>query len=139
MVGFPQMGAGILKSRSLEAGDLWPVCPDASSAHPSLKMNLLDVIAFIPNPGIGVASSLEPVPASEMAEKTVLHFLLAQFDGHSGGYAVMAAAAATMVVTVTVTGPSRGRSHGKKTTRKQHACCERRKQGGLAEGWQQVI
>jgi hypothetical protein len=54
-------------------------------------MNLLDVIAFIPNPGIGVASSLEPGPASEMAEKTVLQFLLAQFGGYSEGYAMVAA------------------------------------------------
>jgi hypothetical protein len=114
------MGASILKSRSLEAGDLWPVRPNASSAHPSLKMNLLNVIAFIPNPGIGVASFFGPGPAFEMAEKTVLQFLLAQFGGHSGGYAVVAAAAATVVVTVTVTGPGRGRgrAHGKKATRK---------------------
>jgi hypothetical protein len=40
-------------------------------------MNLLNVIIFIPNSGIDMASFLGPGPAFEMAEKTVLQFLLA--------------------------------------------------------------
>jgi hypothetical protein len=85
-------------------------------ALPPIRQNLLNIIAFISNPRINVASFFEPGPASEMAEKTVLQFLLAQFDGHSRGYVIIAAAAAMMVVTVTVTGPGRG--HSEKTTRK---------------------
>jgi hypothetical protein len=45
--------------------------------NPSLKMNLLNVIIFIPNSGINMASFFRPGPAFEMAEKTVLQFLLA--------------------------------------------------------------
>jgi hypothetical protein len=64
--------ASILKSRSPEAGRFRSVSSNANSAHPFLAMSVLNVIAFVPDPGIGVANSLRLRPALKMVKETVL-------------------------------------------------------------------
>jgi hypothetical protein len=64
-------------------------------------MSVLNVVAFVQDPVIGVANSLRPCPALEVVKETVLYYLLARFGGYSLGDVMIAAAAAAIVVKTT--------------------------------------
>jgi hypothetical protein len=103
---------------------MWSIHPDTGFAYPSLQMGVLNVIAFVPNPWIGMADSFGPGPACEMAEETALEYLLAGFGGHSRSYAAV-------VVTVIA---SRLQKHHAKRTR--HCYFVQKKLAkGLLGGW----
>jgi hypothetical protein len=61
--------ARILKSRSPEVGRFRSVHSNASFTHPFLAISVLNIIAFVPDLGIGVANSLKPLPALEVVKK----------------------------------------------------------------------
>jgi hypothetical protein len=62
-------------------------------------VGLLNVVAFVPDSGSGVAGPLGPGTALEMPEKTVLEYLWAEFGGYNQSYATVAATKVTAMTT----------------------------------------
>jgi hypothetical protein len=82
---------------------------------------LLNIVAFVPDPGSGVAGPLEPGSALRMREKTVLEYFWAEFGGYSRSYATVAATkmTATTITAMITAAELRWQKHHAKLTRQQ--------------------